>query len=181
MVACVPIGLRKEERTAKTLCTIAIGVVELEAGKHTQPFGTNGNGINIACSIAMSMFIEWHGSGPSMTSRMFVDVPRIKSSISGDMGGKLVQCDDGLLIQRSVVGDISYIEGLGLFSQNDITRVWSSSSSHAGAISPQIFFFLFFGSIRLFLVGTAFHKNLRPVSSLNKGFMRFNQKKVYHG
>src|SRR5438876_2466646 len=104
----------------------------------------------------MPMLILWNGSNATMTSRRVVDIPRIEGGICGDMGWKLLKGDNGLLIQRTEIGDIAFIEWLGIFGQDHIAIVRGGGSGDAGAISPNEFFFLFDGSIGLLLVGGAF-------------------------
>jgi hypothetical protein len=72
------------------------------------------------------------------------------------MRRKLVQGQHTLLVERLKIGDIVLIERLGIFSQHDIAIAWRGRRGHAGAIAPEVFFFLFGGPIGLFLVGGAF-------------------------
>ena len=49
-----------------------------------------------------------------------VGVPGIEGSISGDVSRKELKRGDGTDVERSEVRDISFVEGLGIFSKHDI-------------------------------------------------------------
>ena len=48
---------------------------------------------------------------PAMTSRYLVDIPGIVGCVSCDVGGIVLQRQDGTLIQGTKIGDIAFIEG----------------------------------------------------------------------
>jgi hypothetical protein len=66
------------------------------------------------------MLIERNGGDAAVTGGAFIDVVRIESGISGEVGGKEAQMSDGLQIKRMKKGDVVLIEGQGIFGQDDI-------------------------------------------------------------
>jgi hypothetical protein len=110
------------------LRTIAIGMLELKGGHDTQALATDGNGIDVACGIRVTVSIERDGSNATMTSSTLVGVPCIISSISGDMCGVLIERDDRSLIEWSEIGHIVFVERLGIFGQDYVAIV-----GHGGA------------------------------------------------
>jgi hypothetical protein len=59
------------------------------------------------------------------------------------MGGILIERDDRLLIQGTEIGDIAFIEGLGVFGQHHIAVIGHGGRRHAGTIAPEQFLLLF--------------------------------------
>lgn len=83
-----------------------------------------------------------------MTSGVFIHVPRVIGSVSSKMGRIGIESSDDLTKQGAKRGNIVFVERLGLFGQDDISRVGSGSSGDARAIPPEEFFLL----LLLFLV-----------------------------
>ena len=65
------------------------------------------------------MLSERNGGNATVTSSTFVDIPRIIGGIGNDMSGKLIERDDGLLVQRAKIRDIRLVKGLGIFGEHD--------------------------------------------------------------
>jgi hypothetical protein len=59
----------------------------------------------------MTVLVEWYGSNAPLTGSILVDIPRVEDSISGDMGGKVVESEDSTLMERAKRGDIVLSEG----------------------------------------------------------------------
>src|SRR6266567_1791756 len=78
----------------------------------------------------------------AVEGRPLVDRPRIKSRISSEMSGEVLEGDDGLLIQGAEIGDIAFIEGSCIFGEHHIAIIRSSGSRHPRAVAPDEFFFL---------------------------------------
>ena len=144
---------RKEQRAAKALGTIAIGVLEVGGGMHGQADGTQRDALGGALVLRMPMLIERDGGHPSAKDAGLVDIPGIKGGIGGDMGGKAVQDGEGLQIKRHEVGDVVLVERLGVLGQDHIAVLRQRGTGDAGAIAPEILFDLFGGAIGLLLVG----------------------------
>ncbi len=111
MIADVVGVLRKEQGAAKTLGTIAVGVVELRGGVHAQAHWAQRGAIWIAPVEGMTVLVEWYDSNAPLTGSILVDLPRVEDSISGDMGGKVVESEDSTLMERAKRGDIVLSEG----------------------------------------------------------------------
>ncbi|HET7637680.1 MAG TPA: hypothetical protein VFK47_02975, partial [Ktedonobacteraceae bacterium] len=104
----------------------------------------------------MAMLVERHGRDAAQAQGILMNVPGIKSGIGGQMDGELLERHDGLLGERAILRHIVGIEGLGVFSQDDIAVVRGGGSGDAGAIAPEVFFFHFRGAISLLLIVAAF-------------------------
>jgi hypothetical protein len=66
-----------------------------------------------------------------------IDVPVIEGGIGRHMDRELVKDDDGAQVQRTVIGDIGFMEGQGVLGDNDITVVRGSGSCHPGAVAKD--------------------------------------------
>ncbi len=62
----------------------------------------------------------------------------------------------GALEERTIVGDVGFIERQGVVGQHHIAIDGVGGGRHPGAIAPEQFFLLCGGAIGLLLVGTAF-------------------------
>lgn len=156
MLARLPGGSGMQERTLEALAAIAVGMVELDGWNHAVLHRATRSGIRVTGEGLMSVLIERHGSNPAMTGGSFVDIPGIEGSIGGDVGGILSQCKHGPLIHGTKVGHIVLIEGLSVFSEDDIAIVGGEGGSDARAVAPEILFDFFGGAISLFLIAAAF-------------------------
>ena len=142
-----PGWLGKEQGTLKALSTVAVGMVELGGGVHGQANGATRNAIRQASEGRSALLLERDSRNAAVTSCRLVDIPRIKGRISGQMGGKVVEGHNGLLIQGAKVGDIAFIERLGVVGQHDSAIVSYGADRHPGTIAPKEFFFLLGGAI----------------------------------
>ena len=77
-----------------------------------------------------------------MTGGFFIHVPGIIGSISGEMCWEVGKSKNGLIIEWMEIGDVTLVEGQGVFGKDDITIVRRGSGSNAGAIAPDELFFL---------------------------------------
>ena len=156
MVAALAGGLGKEQGTAIALRPVAVGVGELVSGMHAQAARAERHPVGIALIDGMGVLVLGNSGDAPAEGTGLVDVPGIKGGIGGDMRWKLGEGDHGLVKEGEGVADVSGIEGLGIFSQHDVTIVRSGGSGDSGAITPQVFFFYFLGAISLFLIVAAF-------------------------
>ena len=85
-----------------------------------------------------------------------MDIPRIKSRISSQIRGKLVEGHDRLLIQGTKIGDIAFIKRLRIVGEHDATIVSYGRDRNAGAIAPEKLLLFLGRAISLLLVGAAF-------------------------
>ena len=153
-------GDGQDEGTAETLSTIAIGVPEEKAGNHAQAFGAARNAIRITEVVRLGMGIEGNSSNAAMMGGFLIDVPCVIGSISGQMSGKSGKGKSSLIIEGTEVGDITLVEGQGIFSEHHIAVVGSSGSGDAGTIAPDELFRFFRGAVSLLLIGRAFEAEL---------------------
>src|SRR3954466_9485884 len=91
----------------------------------------------------MPMLILGNSSNAAMTGGCVVDIPRIVSRISSQMGGILLEGMHGLAMERAEKGDIAFIEGLSIFSKDHVSVIRSGRSGNARAVAPKKFLFLF--------------------------------------
>ena len=88
----------------------------------------------------MAMLIEGNGGDAADGRHRLIDVPGIEGGISGDVGRKEAQRGDGAEVERRKVGDIAFIEGLGILGQHDIPVDWGRCRwpcpSHSRTDSP---------------------------------------------
>ena len=77
------------------------------------------------------MLIERNSSDTAMSSHVIIDVPRIKGSITSSIERKIIERIQNLLVEWAVIRDICLVEGLSMFSENDISVFWNSCSSYA--------------------------------------------------
>jgi hypothetical protein len=66
----------------------------------------------------------------------------------------------GTLIERSVIGDVGFIEWQGVLGQYDVSVDGIGNPCDARAVAPEVFFLFFDGAIRLLLVGRALDAQL---------------------
>ena len=156
MVARLAGVLWEEERTAKALGAVAVGMAERVGGVHAQACRAVGGPIGVAWDVLVSMAVERDsGNAPPMGYR-FVDVPVIEGGISGHMDREAVKGHDRPQVQRAVIGHIGFIEGQGVLGDDHLTIAGNSGSGHARAIAPEVLFDFLLGAIGLLLVGGAF-------------------------
>src|SRR5205085_69567 len=91
VVAAGSRGSGKEQGTAKALTEVAAGVIKLIALDHAQAFGAEGHAIAVALALGMAVLVERDGGNAAPMHNCLVDVPGIKSRISGDMSRKEAQ------------------------------------------------------------------------------------------
>jgi len=106
-------------------------------------------------ALLVSVLVERNGSNPAITCRSFIDVPCIKGCISGDVGRELFKRHGRFVGERTKIGNVIFIERLGVFCQDHIPIVRSRRSCHPRAIAPQVFFFRSGGAVSLLLVEAA--------------------------
>jgi hypothetical protein len=90
---------RYEQRAAKTLSPIAVGMMELDGWMHTQTFRAERYPIRIPLRLGVPMLIEWDSSDATMTSSVIIDVPGIKSGIGCGIQRKVIECKSGLVVE----------------------------------------------------------------------------------
>ena len=144
--------LREEQGAAKALRTIAIGVVELEGRHHAEAFGAQRHAIDIAPTLGMTVLVERDGGDAVARSGPLIAVPGIEGGIGGQVGGKEAQRGDRAEVERRKVGDIAFIEGLGVLGQHDIPVDRVGAGGRARAIAEQTLLFDDFGAIGLLLI-----------------------------
>lgn len=152
--------LRKKQGATKALRTIAVGMIEPEGRMHAQADGTQWHAISVAFVDRMAMLVERHGGDAAQAKRVLMNVPRIKGRISCEIGGELIERNDGLLVEGAIIRDIVLVERLGLFGQDDIPIVRGGGCCHSRAVAPHVLFFLGGGAIGLLLVAAAFDAEL---------------------
>ncbi len=132
---------RQEQGTLEALGTIAIGVIELPGWMHEESFGASWGSISIPCKGGFAVLVERNCADASMSNRTFIDIPRIIGRITGNMGGKLIERDDRLLVERAKIRDIAFIERLGVFGKDDSSIVNDGGDGNSRPISPNEFLF----------------------------------------
>lgn len=157
LLVCAGFAWRRriQERTAEVLGAIARGMIKLEGGKHTEPLWTTWDTIGIALIQGMAMLIARNCSNASMANSGIRDIPGIKSGVSCDMGRKLVERNDCLLVKRAEEGDVVSIERLSELGKDHITVVSSGGCGDTGTVTPEDVLLFFGGAIRFFAVGAA--------------------------
>ncbi len=115
--------LRKEQGALEALSVKAIGVVELHGGMHGQANGTERGAITQPLKRRFGGLPERNSRDARVTSSGVVDIPRIIGSISGQVGGVLIEGSNGLTIQGAEIHDIVFVKRPGIFSQDDIAIV----------------------------------------------------------
>src|SRR5438128_944126 len=119
---------------------------------HAQARLTARGAIGIAGDVFVTMAVERNGSDALAMSHRLVDVPEIESGIGGDVRGKLVGGDNSALKERTIIGDVGFIEGQGVLGEHDITIDRVGGSSYPGAVAKEANLFLFFRAVRLLLI-----------------------------
>ncbi len=114
--AVFSLGDWKEQRTAEALRPLAVGMAKLKGGLHAQPYRAQGDAISSTFINGMPMLVEWDRRDAAVPGCLLVDIPGIKSGISGQIHGERLQGCHSLLIEWTKVGDIPFIERLGVFS-----------------------------------------------------------------
>jgi hypothetical protein len=113
MIAGLACRVRKEQGTEEALRSVAVGVIELERGLHAQPLATDRDSIMVTKAVMMSMPTPGNGPNPAMTSSRLIDIPRIKSGVSGNVGREVGKRYDRLLIERTKIGGVpSFISSI---------------------------------------------------------------------
>ena len=149
-------GLGKEERTAKALGPVAVGRRELVGRIHAQLFLTQRHAISRSLALGMTVRVERDsGNAPTVGTRL-IDVPSIKSGISGDVRRVKAEVGHGLQVERHKVGDVVLVESLSLLGEDDITIVGDVGTGQAQSIAPQLLILFGRATISLLLVGRAF-------------------------
>ncbi len=130
--------LWKEQGALEALSTVAVGMVELERGMHGQADGTTRSAVSQASKGRFAVLIERNRRNAALTGCRLVDVPRIIGRIGRQIGGKLVEGHDGVLIQGTKIGDIAFVEGLSVVGQHDGAIVSDGTHRDARAIAPRL-------------------------------------------
>jgi hypothetical protein len=145
-----------EQGTAIALRAVAVGMLELVGGMHTQADGAQRRPISVTRIDRMRMLIEGHGGDARARRTGLVGVAGIESGIGSDMQGQGHQHRHGLEGERREIGDIPFVERQGIVSQHHITVDGISGCRHPRAVAPHEFLFLFRGAIGLHLMGALF-------------------------
>ena len=82
--------LRKEQRAAKALGTIAISVLELVGGMHAQACRAVGCAIGITTDFLVAVVVEGNGGNAMPVSHRLIDIPVVVGGISRYVGNWLV-------------------------------------------------------------------------------------------
>jgi hypothetical protein len=143
MVAPVARELRKEQRAAKALGAVAVGVGELVAGMHTQAFVAQRRAIRVVLTFGMAVGVERDGSDAPTQRHHLVDIPGIEGGISGDVDGKAGEGRHGADVEGHKVAHIVLIERLGVLGQHHIAVAGNRGTGHPRAIAPQALFAVF--------------------------------------
>ena len=104
----------EEQGTAKALSAKAVGVLKGEGGMHAQACPAPGGAIRVTRDFFVAMAIEGDGSDARAVSHRLIDVPIVVSGISCYMGRELIGGHNGTLEERTIIGDIGFIEGQGV-------------------------------------------------------------------
>src|SRR5258708_12180015 len=147
--------LWKEQGAREALSGVAIGMIERCGGVHGQADRATRSAVRQAGKRGRAVLVEGDSRDAAMTSWRLIDVPRIKSGISSQVGGELPQGHDSLLIQGTKIGDIAFIEGLGVVGEHDGAIVSNRRDRHARTIAPEQFLLYFHRPIGLLLIGAA--------------------------
>jgi hypothetical protein len=113
MLTGSPSLVGKEQRTAKALGAIAVGMVKLIGRLHQQAVLAARCPIGCTSKGRMAVLIEGNGTNAPVPGGALVDVPGIKSGVSRDVGGKLGKSEHGALIQGAEIGDIGLVARVG--------------------------------------------------------------------
>ena len=95
----------KEQRTAKALGTVAVGVLELVGGMHAQACRAIGGPVGVTWDGFMAVAVEGDGGDTWPMGHRFVDIPVIEGSICDlrQFMAKLVkQIVAALLVQKPI-------------------------------------------------------------------------------
>ena len=80
-------ALRKEQGTAKTLSTVAVGVLEEKDRIHAQAFGAVRSAIGITRHLVVPMRVERDGSNAFSMRHRLIDIPIVVGGVSSNMVG----------------------------------------------------------------------------------------------
>jgi hypothetical protein len=145
--------VREEEGATRAERPRASGMSGAKRGSHAQTDGTQRHPIRI--NDGWGVRIERNGGDPAMSSRCIRDRPCIRGGISSYMRWKLVEGRSSLAVQWLEGGHIPFMEGLSVFSEDNIAVVRGGCSGHTGARAPEEFLLLFRGAIGECFVRTA--------------------------
>jgi len=140
VLACCAGFFRKEQGAWEALSAKAMGVVERDGGVHGQATGTERGAISQASKGRFGRLSEGDSGDAALASGSFINVPCIRSSISGKMGGIRTEGSNDLAMEGAERRDIVLVERLGLCSQDHIARVRGRSRCNARTVAPKQFF-----------------------------------------
>ena len=87
---------------------------------HDQADGAAGCAIRQTRKRRFTVLFERDGSDASTMDHRLVGVPGIEGGISGDVGGKALQCGDSTDVEGNKICDIPFVKGLSILGQDDI-------------------------------------------------------------
>ncbi len=154
--ASLPGFFGKEQGTAEALGARAVGMLELKVRRHRQLFRAERSAVGLPFIKRVGVLVEWNGRDAAKQEGSLVDVPGIESGVSGDIGGRGMQGEHGLIVQAAKGGDIAFVEGLAELSQHDIAVDGIGASRDAGAIAEEADLFFFGRAISLDLMAALF-------------------------
>src|SRR2546421_9905337 len=144
--------VRKQQGTAKALGTKAVGVLKEEGGMHAQACRAAWSSIGVARDFFVTMTIERDGSDARPVRHRLIDVPKVVSGFGCHMGRELIGGHDGSLEEGAIIGDVGFIEGLGILAQHRIAIHGVSTGGPPSAIAKEAHLFHFLGAVRLLLI-----------------------------
>jgi len=147
---------RPEQRAAKALRAVAVGVGKREGGVHAPALGTQGDAIDIAPTLGMPMLVEGDGGDAPTMHDGLIDVPGIEGGISSDVSGKKAEGGHGADVEGNKVGDIAFVKRLGILGEDDIAVDGIGAGRDSRPIAEQTFLFFFRAAIGLLLVAALF-------------------------
>ncbi|HEY1349812.1 MAG TPA: hypothetical protein VGF67_09330 [Ktedonobacteraceae bacterium] len=139
----------------EALSAKAIGMAELSGGMHGQAYGAERGSVGKTIKGYFGELSERNSHDATVTSSGIGDVPGIVGGIASQVGGEVIEGENGLAREGTEIRDISGVEGLSVFSQHDSARVGYNGGSDPSSRAPEEFLLFFDGAIGLFLVGAA--------------------------
>jgi hypothetical protein len=135
MIAGLARCLGKEQRTAKTLCLVTVGVQEEEDRLHAQAFGTVRHAIGVATYLLVAMRVERDSRDPLAVGHRLLHIPEIIGGIGCDVGGVATQRRNGTLGERAEIAHIGLMEGQSILGQHHVAIDGISTGRDTGAIA----------------------------------------------
>jgi hypothetical protein len=110
---------------------------------HEQAFVTARSTVSGSRKECLAVLVERDGSNPAVTSSSSRDVLRIKGGIPNQSGGERLEGLGRVLRQGANVREVVFVEGYGVRSEHDGTRVGGGGDGTGGAVSPEECFLFF--------------------------------------